>query len=259
MSASCARCCRSRARRCARRSRCSPPRAWWNCCRNRGAIAVALTRPTCCNTFEVMAGLEAHVGRARRAAHHRRGTGRDPRHALRDAGRLHAARPVQPTTGSTRRSTARSTPPPRTRCSRATYDQVNARLQALRFRSNQDGDKWKRAMTRTRTDDRSAGRARRGRHARRCSLAHLKQQARRGAGAAARGSSRARKERTMNAPLPLDRRPRGGRHAYDTVAATTNEVAGRLAAAPGQRKRRARCCSRRPTAAAMPPMPRSTR
>ena len=28
----------------------------------------------------------------------------------------------------------------------ATYDQVNARLQALRFRSNQDGEKWTRAM-----------------------------------------------------------------------------------------------------------------
>ena len=26
------------------------------------------------------------------------------------------------------------------------YNQVNARLQALRFRSNQDGDKWKRAV-----------------------------------------------------------------------------------------------------------------
>ena len=28
----------------------------------------------------------------------------------------------------------------------ATYQQVNARLQALRFRSNQDEDKWKRAV-----------------------------------------------------------------------------------------------------------------
>jgi DNA-binding GntR family transcriptional regulator len=28
----------------------------------------------------------------------------------------------------------------------ATYNQVNARLQALRFRSNQDGDKWQRAV-----------------------------------------------------------------------------------------------------------------
>ena len=27
----------------------------------------------------------------------------------------------------------------------ATYNQVNARLQALRFRSNQDGEKWKNA------------------------------------------------------------------------------------------------------------------
>jgi DNA-binding GntR family transcriptional regulator len=28
----------------------------------------------------------------------------------------------------------------------STYDQVNARLQALRFRSNQDEDKWNKAM-----------------------------------------------------------------------------------------------------------------
>jgi DNA-binding GntR family transcriptional regulator len=28
----------------------------------------------------------------------------------------------------------------------ATYDRINARLQALRFRSNQDGQKWKNAM-----------------------------------------------------------------------------------------------------------------
>jgi DNA-binding GntR family transcriptional regulator len=28
----------------------------------------------------------------------------------------------------------------------AAYNQVNARLQALRFRSNQDGAKWKRAV-----------------------------------------------------------------------------------------------------------------
>jgi DNA-binding GntR family transcriptional regulator len=27
-----------------------------------------------------------------------------------------------------------------------TYNQVNARLQALRFRSNQDGEKWQRAV-----------------------------------------------------------------------------------------------------------------
>jgi DNA-binding GntR family transcriptional regulator len=28
----------------------------------------------------------------------------------------------------------------------ATYNQLNARLQALRFRSNQDGEKWRRAV-----------------------------------------------------------------------------------------------------------------
>ena len=39
---------------------------------NRGAIAVSLSEADVRNTFEVMAGLEAHVGRTRGAAHHRR-------------------------------------------------------------------------------------------------------------------------------------------------------------------------------------------
>jgi DNA-binding GntR family transcriptional regulator len=39
---------------------------------NRGAIAVSLTEADVLNTFEVMAGLEAHVRRTGRRAHHDR-------------------------------------------------------------------------------------------------------------------------------------------------------------------------------------------
>ena len=57
----------------------------------------------------------------------------------------HAARPVDVLPAQRR-------DPPRHQRGRqnpvltATYTQVNARLQALRFRSNQDGEKWKRAV-----------------------------------------------------------------------------------------------------------------
>ena len=49
-------------------------------------------------------------------------------------------------TRSTRKSTPASTQRRRTRCWRAPIAQLNARLQALRFRSNQDGQKWQRAV-----------------------------------------------------------------------------------------------------------------
>jgi DNA-binding GntR family transcriptional regulator len=112
---------------------------------NRGAIALALTETDVRNTFEVMAGLEALSGdlAARRitdaelaeikamqfemmAAY----TRRDLSAYYRLNSRIHTAinaaakNPVLATT----------------------YNQVNARLQALRFRSNQDGEKWKRAV-----------------------------------------------------------------------------------------------------------------
>lgn len=112
---------------------------------NRGAIALALTEEDVRNTFEVMAGLEALSGElaARRitdselaevkamqfemmAAYTRRDL--SAYYALN--ARIHNA------------INAAAKNPVLT----MTYNQVNARLQALRFRSNQDGDKWQRAV-----------------------------------------------------------------------------------------------------------------
>jgi DNA-binding GntR family transcriptional regulator len=112
---------------------------------NRGAIALALTESDVRNTFEVMAGLEALSGElaARRitdaelaevkamqfemmAAY----TRRDLSGYYRLNARIHNA------------INAAAKNPVLT----MTYNQVNARLQALRFRSNQDGEKWKRAV-----------------------------------------------------------------------------------------------------------------
>ncbi|MBC5783176.1 GntR family transcriptional regulator [Ramlibacter sp. USB13] len=112
---------------------------------NRGAIAVSLTEADVLNTFEVMAGLEGMAGElaAQRitaqelaevqamqfemmAAY----TRRDLSAYYAVNARIHAAI-----------SDAAKNPVLAT-----VYKQVNARLQALRFRSNQDGEKWKRAV-----------------------------------------------------------------------------------------------------------------
>ncbi len=112
---------------------------------NRGAIAVELSEEDVLNTFEVMAGLEAQSGElaAQRitdaelaeikalhfemlAAYTRRDLPAYYRlnSAIHSAINMAAKNPVLT----------------------ATYKQVNARLQALRFRSNQDGEKWKSAV-----------------------------------------------------------------------------------------------------------------
>jgi DNA-binding GntR family transcriptional regulator len=112
---------------------------------NRGAIAVSLSETDVRDTFEVMAGLEAMSGElaAQRitaeelaeikamqfemmAAY----TRRDLSSYYRLNSLIHEA------------INAAAKNPVLT----ATYNQVNARLQALRFRSNQDGDKWSRAV-----------------------------------------------------------------------------------------------------------------
>jgi DNA-binding GntR family transcriptional regulator len=112
---------------------------------NRGAIALALTEADVLNTFEVMAGLEALSGElaAQRitpqelaeiqamqfemmAAYTRREL--SAYYSLN--ARIHNAI-----------SAAAKNPVLAT-----VYQQVNARLQALRFRSNQDGEKWKSAV-----------------------------------------------------------------------------------------------------------------
>jgi DNA-binding GntR family transcriptional regulator len=112
---------------------------------NRGAIAVELSEADILNTFEVIAGLEALSGALAaeritdaeldeiKAMHYEMlaaYTRRDlPAYyqlnsAIHCAINAAAKNPVLTTT----------------------YNQVNARLQALRFRSNQDGEKWKSAV-----------------------------------------------------------------------------------------------------------------
>ena len=112
---------------------------------NRGAIAVQLTQEDVRNTFEVMAGLEAQSGELAaqritegelaeiRAMHFEMMaayTRRDLSNYYRLNALIHSAI-----------NAAAKNP-----VLRATYDRVNARLQALRFRSNQDEEKWKSAM-----------------------------------------------------------------------------------------------------------------
>jgi DNA-binding GntR family transcriptional regulator len=112
---------------------------------NRGAFAVALGEADILNTFEVMAGLEGLSGElaAQRItpeelveieALHYEMKAAYTRRDLSAYYRLNAA--------IHRAFNAAAKNPVLT----ATYTQVNARLQALRFRSNQDGEKWARAM-----------------------------------------------------------------------------------------------------------------
>ena len=112
---------------------------------NRGAVALSLGEQDVIDTFEVMANLEAQSGElaaARitddelaeiRALHFEMlaaYTRRDlPRYYALNA-QIHAC------------INAAAKNPVLTR----TYAQLNARLQALRFRSNQDGQKWQRAV-----------------------------------------------------------------------------------------------------------------
>jgi DNA-binding GntR family transcriptional regulator len=112
---------------------------------HRGAIAVRLSLDDVRNTFEVMAGLEALSGElaARRITHGEleeiqalhfemlaAWTRRDLSNYYRLNALIHAAI-----------NAAAKNP-----VLAVTYRQVNARLQALRFRSNQDEDKWQRAV-----------------------------------------------------------------------------------------------------------------
>ena len=113
---------------------------------NRGAIAVQLDEADVLNTFEVMAGLEGQSGElaARRVtpeelaeieAMHFEMKAAYTRRDLSNYYRLNAA--IHGAINTAARNPVLT----------ATYHQVNARLQALRFRSNLDGEKWTRAMT----------------------------------------------------------------------------------------------------------------
>jgi DNA-binding GntR family transcriptional regulator len=112
---------------------------------NRGAIAVQLTEEDVRNTFEVMAGLEAQSGElaaqritdaelAEIRAMHFEMLAAYTRRDLSNYYRLNAL--IHNAINAAARNPVLS----------ATYDRVNARLQALRFRSNQDEEKWKSAM-----------------------------------------------------------------------------------------------------------------
>jgi DNA-binding GntR family transcriptional regulator len=112
---------------------------------NRGAIAVSLDEEDVLHTFELMASLEALSGEL--AA--QRITDRE----LAEIKAMHFEMLAAYTRSDLsayyqvnakihRAINAAAKNPVLT----ATYDQVNARLQALRFRSNQDGAKWKRAV-----------------------------------------------------------------------------------------------------------------
>lgn len=111
---------------------------------NRGAVALRLDEDDVRHTFEVMAGLEALSGQfaaerisdaemAEIEAKHFEMMAAYTRRDLPAYYRLNAE--------IHRAINAAAQNPVLT----ATYNQVNARLQALRFRSNQDADKWQRA------------------------------------------------------------------------------------------------------------------
>ena len=112
---------------------------------HRGAIAVALDEQAVRDTFEVMGGLEALSGELAaqritdeelaeiRAMHYEMlaaYTRRDLSNYYRLNAQIHRA------INAAAKNPVLS----------ATYERMNARLQALRFRSNQDGEKWKNAM-----------------------------------------------------------------------------------------------------------------
>ena len=112
---------------------------------NRGAIAVALLEADVLNTFEVMAGLEGQSGElaAQRIteselteirALHFEMLGAYTRRDLPAYYQLNSA--IHSAINAAAKNPVLT----------ATYNQVNARLQALRFKSNQDEDKWASAV-----------------------------------------------------------------------------------------------------------------
>jgi DNA-binding GntR family transcriptional regulator len=112
---------------------------------NRGAVAVSLGEQDIMNTFEVMAGLEGLNGElaaqritpaelAEIQAMHFEMLAAYTRADLSGYYRINAQ--IHRAINEAAKNPVLS----------ATYNQLNARLQALRFRSNQDGEKWSRAV-----------------------------------------------------------------------------------------------------------------
>ena len=112
---------------------------------NRGAIAVELTEQDVLDTFEVMAMLEAQSGElAAQRITHAELLEIKALHFEMLAAHTRADLPAYYRLNATIHSAVNAAA--KNAVLTATYNQVNARLQALRFRSNQDGEKWKRAM-----------------------------------------------------------------------------------------------------------------
>jgi DNA-binding GntR family transcriptional regulator len=112
---------------------------------NRGAIAVSLGEEDVVHTFEVMAGLEGLSGElaAQRVTDAELAEIKAMHYEMLAAytrGDLSAYYSINSRIHRAINAAAKN--PVLT----VTYNQVNARLQALRFRSNQDGAKWKRAV-----------------------------------------------------------------------------------------------------------------
>lgn len=112
---------------------------------NRGAIAVSLTEEDVRHTFEVMAGLEGQAGEL--AA--QRITPEELAEIQAMQFEMMAAftrRDLSTYYGINARIHRAISAAAKNPVLSQVYEQVNARLQALRFRSNQDGEKWKRAV-----------------------------------------------------------------------------------------------------------------
>jgi DNA-binding GntR family transcriptional regulator len=112
---------------------------------NRGAAAVSLSEEDILHTFEVMAGLEAQAGEL--AAQ------RITEQELAEIQAMHfemmaayTRRDLSAYYGLNARIHSAINAAARNPVLAQVYSQVNARLQALRFRSNQDGEKWSNAM-----------------------------------------------------------------------------------------------------------------
>lgn len=112
---------------------------------NRGAIAVSLNEADVLDTFEVMTGLEAMSGElaARRITDTELAEIRAMHYEMMAA---YTRRDLSAYYGLNARIHSAINAAAKNPVLQTIYTQVNARLQALRFRSNQDGEKWKRAV-----------------------------------------------------------------------------------------------------------------
>jgi DNA-binding GntR family transcriptional regulator len=112
---------------------------------NRGAIAVSLTEADVLATFEVMAGLEAMSGEfaAKRITDAELAEIRAMHYEMMAAWTRRDLPAYYRLNASIHRAINEAARNP---VLTITYNQVNARLQALRFRSNQDEEKWGRAV-----------------------------------------------------------------------------------------------------------------